>query len=146
MEFQSRILLIDDDVQSNNLLRTVLERCGYGVTSALSGEEALQLLAQNSFAVVITDLVLPGIDGLEILKYLQEHSSHTNVILITGNASAETAVEAMKNGAFDYITKPLNIDKLKLIIAKSLEKQKLIQENILLRQQLYTRHSFSNII
>ncbi|MCA1797637.1 MAG: sigma-54 dependent transcriptional regulator [Geobacteraceae bacterium] len=146
MEPQTEILLIDDDVQNNKLLHTVLERAGYGVTSAHSGEDALHILAQNTYAVVITDLMLPGVDGLEILKHLQENSPHTNVILITGNASAETAVEAMKSGAYDYITKPLNIDKLKLIIAKSLEKQKLIRENKLLRQQLLNKHSFANII
>lgn len=146
MERQTQILLIDDDEQSNKILCRVLERSGYGVTNAHSGEDALQVLAQNSYAVVISDLMLPGINGLDILKHLQEHSPHTHVILITGNASAETAVEAMKNGAFDYITKPLNIDKLNLIIAKALEKQRLIQENILLRQQLHSRHSFANII
>lgn len=146
MEPQIQILLIDDDIQSNKVLCTALERAGYAVTSAHSGEEALQILEYNTYAVVITDLILPGIDGLEILKHLQEGSPDTNVILITGNASAETAVKAMKNGAFDYITKPLNIDKLKLIIAKSLEKQQLIEENQRLRLQLHHRHSFSNII
>ncbi|MFO7830805.1 MAG: sigma-54 dependent transcriptional regulator [Desulfuromonadaceae bacterium] len=146
MDAQIQILLVDDDVQSNKVLHTVLQRAGYGVTNARSGEDAIRILAQNTYAVVITDLMLPGVDGLEILKHIQEHSPLTNVILITGNASAETAVEAMKNGAYDYITKPLNIDKLKLIIAKSLEKQKLIQENKLLRQQLHNRHSFANII
>ena len=146
MKPQTQILIIEDDVQSNKLLRTVLERAGYGVTNAQSGEDALKILSQSSYAVVITDLMLPGVDGLDILKHLQENSPYTNVILITGNASAETAVEAMKNGAYDYITKPLNIDKLKLIIEKSLEKQKLIQENKLLRQQLHSRHSFTNII
>jgi len=146
MDPHTQILLIDDDVQSNKILSTVLERAGYEVTSTHSGENALKVLSQNSYAIVITDLILPGIGGLEILKHLQDNSPHTNVILITGNASAETAVEAMKNGAFDYITKPLNIDKLKLIIENSLEKQKLIQENLRLRQQLHNRHSFSNII
>lgn len=140
------ILLIDDDIQSSKLLRIALKRAGYSVTNTFCGEAALQVLAHNSFTIVITDLVLPDISGLEILKHLQEKAPQTTVILITGNASAETAVEAMKNGAFDYITKPLSIDKLKLIISKALEKKKLIEENLFLRRQLHNRHSFTNII
>ena len=146
MHSKINILLIDDDIQSSKLLTTVLERVGYDVTGAHSGEEAMQILQHRPFSLVISDLMLPGIGGLEILKKLQESSPQTHVIMITGNASAETAVEAMKNGAYDYITKPLNVDKLKIIIAKSLEKQKLIEENIRLRQQLHNKHSFSNII
>ncbi|MDD2556970.1 MAG: sigma-54 dependent transcriptional regulator [Desulfuromonas sp.] len=133
------ILLIDDDIQSNNLLRIALERAGYS-------EAALEILAHTCFTIVITDLILPDISGLEILKHLQDKAPQTTVILITGYASAETAVEAMKNGAFDYITKPINIDKIKLIISKALEKQKLIEENLFLRRQLHNNHSFSNII
>ncbi len=140
------ILLIDDDIQSNKLLRIALERAGYSVTNTFCGETAKEILAHNSFTIVITDLILPDISGLEILKHLQDKAPHTTVILITGYASAETAVEAMKNGAFDYITKPINIDKLKLIVSKALEKQKLIEENLFLRRQLHNKHSFSNII
>lgn len=139
-------LLIDDDIQSNKLLSIALERAGYSVSNTFCGEKAQQILERNSFTIVITDLILPDISGLSILKYIQENAPQTTVILITGHASAETAVEAMKNGAFDYITKPINIDKLKLIITKALDKQQLIEENLSLRRQLHTRHNFANII
>ncbi len=142
----TEILLIDDDIQSNKLLSIALERAGYSVSNTFCGEKAQQILERNSFTIVITDLILPDISGLSILKYIQENAPQTTVILITGHASAETAVEAMKNGAFDYITKPINIDKLKLIITKALDKQQLIEENLSLRRQLHTRHNFANII
>lgn len=140
------ILLIDDDAGSRLALCSLLKQAGYGAHCVASGEDALDWLDQNTAAIVITDLMLPGMDGLEILRRVKERAPDTNVILITGNASAHSALEAMKNGAFDYITKPLNAEKLKIIIAKALETQHLLKENAFLRQQLRARYSFTNII
>ncbi|HXV21984.1 MAG TPA: sigma-54 dependent transcriptional regulator [Desulfuromonadales bacterium] len=142
----SQILLIDDESHNREALTLLLTHAGYQVQSAASGEEALKILQETPFEIVITDLFLPGVSGIDILKRVKEDSPFTNVILITGNASAETAVEAMKEGAFDYITKPLNFEKLKILVAKALEKSRLVAENLYLRQQLRGKYKFDRII
>jgi len=142
----SQILLIDDELESCKALSLLLGRAGYTVEIRHSGEKALSLLKKQSFELIISDLFLPGVSGIDILKQVKEDSPQTCVILITGNASAETAVEAMKEGAFDYITKPFNFEKLKLQVAKALEKSRLLLENQYLRQQLRGRYRFDNII
>ncbi len=146
MDKRCSILLIDDDEQSCATLGLLLKKSGYRVETAPSGEEGLNLLLKTPFEIVITDLRLPGMDGLEILKRVKEHNAEINVILVTGNSSAESAVTAMKYGAFDYITKPLNFDKLKVILDKAQEKLQLVAENRFLRQQLRGRYTFDNII
>lgn len=146
MDNTTKILLVDDDPGSREGLSLILRREGYVVEAAQSGESALKLLAGTSFQVVITDLFLPGVSGIDILKHVKEMALPSDVILITGNASAETAVEAMKEGAFDYITKPVNVDKLLILINKCLEKSHLVAENLYLRQQLRGKYKFDNII
>lgn len=141
-----QILLIDDEPHNLQALSLLLGNTGYQVTTAASGEEALDILKNATFETVITDLFLPGVSGMDILKHVKEHSPFTSVILITGNASAETAVEAMKEGAFDYITKPFNFEKLKVQVAKAIEKNQLVSENLYLRQQLRGKYRFDNII
>ncbi|HEY5672225.1 MAG TPA: sigma-54 dependent transcriptional regulator [Malonomonas sp.] len=140
------ILLIDDELESCKALSLLLSREGYHVETCNSGEQALRLLKKQPFELIISDLFLPGISGIEILRQVKEDYPHTCVILITGNASAETAVEAMKAGAFDYITKPFNLEKLKLQVAKALEKSQLVSENQYLRQQLRGKYKFDKII
>ena len=146
MDKKCSVLLIDDDEQSCTTLGLLLKKSGYSVQISHSGEDGLALLAKTPFDIVITDLRLPGMDGLEILKKVKEHNAEINVILITGNSSAESAVTAMKYGAFDYVTKPLNFDKLKVILDKAQEKLQLVAENRFLRQQLRGRYAFDNII
>ncbi len=146
MPQSAQILLIDDEKESCLALSTLLRQIGYTVTATHSGEEALDLLQNQNFDLIISDLFLPGVSGIDILKKVKESSPRTCFILITGNASAETAVEAMKEGAFDYVTKPFNFEKLKLQVAKALEKSKLLAENQYLRQQLHGRYRFDNII
>ncbi len=146
MPQRSQILLIDDEVDSCKALSVLLSQAGYRVRCCQSGEEALELLQQQNFELVISDLLLPGVSGIDILKQIKEDSPATSVILITGNASAETAVEAMKEGALDYITKPFNFERLKIQVNKALEKNRLVMENRYLRQQLHGRYRFDNII
>lgn len=146
MSHKPQILLIDDEEQSCNALSLLLKKLGYNVETSHSGEHALELLQDISFDLVISDLVLPGISGIDILKWIKAESPETCVILITGKASAETAVEAMREGALDYITKPFNLDRLKVQIEKALEKRRLLVENKYLRQQLHGRYRFDNII
>ena len=146
MKNLSQILVIDDEAHNREALSLLLGQAGYQVVAAESGEEALNILSKTPFEVIITDLFLPGASGIDILKQVKEDSPYTNVILITGNASAESAVEAMKEGAFDYVTKPFNFEKLKIIVAKALEKSRLVSENLYLRQQLRGKYKFDNII
>jgi len=142
----AQILLIDDEPRNRDALSLLLGKAGYQVQSCGTGEQALNILRETPYAVVITDLFLPGVSGLDILKAIKIDSPYTNVIMITGNASAETAVEAMKEGAFDYITKPIDFSKLSILVAKALEKSNLVAENLYLRQQLRGKYSFDNII
>ena len=146
MPQSTQILLIDDEKESCLALSTLLRQVGYAVASTHSGEAAFDLLQNQNFDLIISDLFLPGVSGIDILKKVKETSPRTCFILITGNASAETAVEAMKEGAFDYVTKPFNFEKLKLQVAKALEKSQLLAENQYLRQQLHGRYHFDNII
>ncbi len=146
MKQSSQILIIDDEAHNLQALMLLLSHAGYQVQTATSGEEALEIMKKNPFEIIITDLFLPGVSGIDILKQVKEDSPYTSVILITGNASAETAVEAMKEGAFDYITKPFNFEKLKVIVAKAVEKSRLVAENLYLRQQLRGKYRFDNII
>jgi len=146
MRSLSQVLLIDDDAHNREALSLLLNKAGYQIGTAASGEEALAILAETPYAVIITDLFLPGVSGIDILKKVKSDYPYSNVILITGHGSAETAVEAMKEGAFDYITKPVAFDKLEILITKALEKSNLVAENLYLRQQLRGRFSFDNII
>jgi len=146
MNNAASILFIDDEPGSRESLALLFAREGYQVEAVAAGEDALSLLSKKSYDVIVTDLFLPGVSGIDILKHVKEQALPCNVILITGNASAETAVRAMKEGAFDYITKPLNFEKLKVLVAKAIEKSHLVAENLYLRQQLRGKYKFDNII
>ena len=146
MKPQTKILLIEDDPGSREALLSLLKGSGFNMRECSNGTEGLQLLTGERFDIVISDLFLPDMNGIEILTRVKLDSPRTEVILITGHASAETAVKAMKEGAFDYITKPLNIEELRIIIDKAVEKGQLLSENVYLKKQLQERYEFSNII
>jgi len=141
-----KILLIEDDQGSREALLILLKAGGFAVKGSSSGKEAFTLLAGERFDIVISDLHLPDVTGIDILTQVKAGSPRTEVILVTGHGSAETAVQAMKKGAFDYITKPLNIDELRIIIDKALEKGALLDENVYLKKQLRDKYEFANII
>ena len=142
----SRILLVDDEKNLLEFLNIMLTNEGYHVTVACGGNEAIDILHKNEFDVVLTDIKMPRVDGIEVLKFVKESSPDTMVIMITAFASHETAVEAMKSGAYDYITKPFNNEQIKLVIKKAIEKRLLVRENLYLKRKLEKETGSRNII
>lgn len=142
------ILIVDDEPLIRKSLNEILRLEGYKVSMAASGNEALERLKQDTVNIVISDIKMPGIDGVELLKVLKKENPKISVILITGHGNIETAVEAMKLGAFDYITKPLLDNEIKIIIQKIIEQRKLIEENISLKEELaeVKRKSYGSMI
>ncbi|OFW53733.1 MAG: Fis family transcriptional regulator [Actinobacteria bacterium RBG_16_67_10] len=143
---EARVLVVDDEKSMRELLAITLERQGYDVSVAEDGETAIGAVRRDGFDVVVTDLRMPNADGLQVLRAAKEHSPETVVIVITAVGSTETAVEAMKLGAYDYITKPFKLDEIHLIIRRALERKRLRDENLYLRKQLETQHRFDNIV
>ena len=143
---KARILVVDDEKSMRDLLSITLEKEGYDVLTAAGGEPAIEALHRETVDAVITDLRMPKVDGLQVLRVAKEISPDTAVIVITAVASTETAVEAMKLGAYDYITKPFKLDEVNLIVRNALERKRLRDENLYLRRQLETQHRFENII
>jgi len=110
-----KILVVDDERSMREFLTIMLQKDGHDVASASNGKEAVDCIVQKTFDIVITDLKMPQLDGIDVLKTVKESAPETVVIMITAYASAETAVDAMKQGAYDYITKPFKIEEIKLI-------------------------------
>jgi len=128
------------------LLGIMLRQAGYQVAAADGGEAAIQMLKSESFDLVVTDLRMRKIDGLGVLKAAKEFSPRTVVLVVTAFASTETAVEAMKLGAYDYVTKPFKLDELKLTVANALERRRLQEGNQALKRQLRRERGFENFV
>ena len=133
---RGNVLVVDDDLIECRSLSEFLKLDGYQVDSATSGHEALEKLAKSSFDILLTDVNMPEITGFDLLSEVNEKYPDTAVILITGYGQIEGAVRAIKEGAYDYITKPLIDDGVKMIISRALEQQQLKRENIQLKKQL----------
>jgi DNA-binding NtrC family response regulator len=140
------VVVIDDDASLRRVLEYNLQEAGYAVAAAASGEEGLALFDEVSPAIVITDMKMPGMDGLQVLKAVKERSPDTPVIVITAFGTVDIAVEAMKAGAYDYITKPFNREELRLTVAKALRFSGLAQENLRLKGELEDRTEFRSIV
>ncbi|MBI4632588.1 MAG: sigma-54-dependent Fis family transcriptional regulator [Deltaproteobacteria bacterium] len=141
-----RILIADDDDLSRNNLAELLVATGYEVTAVADGQQAMDALVEDKYDLVVTDLRMPRVDGLELLKFLKEVSPEVVVIMITGYGTVDSAVNAMKLGAFDYITKPLKDDLVKLTVTRALSYAKLKEENIILRDSLKEKYGFGTMI
>jgi DNA-binding NtrC family response regulator len=142
----AKLLVVDDDPVTIGLLKEVLSKEGYEVEMALSGEEAMSRGIDRLFDIIITDVRMGDKDGMEVLRSFKKISPETTVIMITAFGSIETAIEAIREGAFDYISKPFKLDEIKFTIRRALEQRRLIQENKFYRQELLDKYQFRNVI
>ncbi|HEY7746401.1 MAG TPA: sigma-54 dependent transcriptional regulator [Desulfuromonadales bacterium] len=140
------VLIIDDDDSLRRVIEFTLHEAGYRVLTAVDGAEGLRLFALEKPPVVITDIQMPTLSGYEVLKKIKADSPGTLVIVITAFGSVERAVEAMKLGAYDYLTKPFSRDELRLVVAKALSYSGLQEENVRLREELSTRVDFAHLV
>jgi two-component system, NtrC family, response regulator PilR len=141
-----RILVVDDESGMREFLKIMLEKMGYQVDSSDSGEDAIKKIEQGRHDLVICDLKMPRISGLEVLRRSKETNPEAPVLMITAFGSAESAVEAMKLGAYDYITKPFKVDEMQFVIHKAMEKARLLEENIQLKKELKGKYGFQQLI
>jgi two-component system response regulator PilR (NtrC family) len=142
----SRILVVDDEASMRQLLEIALGKDGHRITVAESGKTAMGLVDQSAFDLVISDIKMPDMSGVEVLRYVKQTDPTIPVIMITAFASAETAVEALRLGAYDYLTKPFKIDELKANINNALEKRRLKEEVVHLKRELRQRHGLDNML
>src|SRR3990170_581421 len=140
------ILLIDDDDSLRRVMEFSLTESGYRVQTTASGEEGLRLFEKDSFDAVITDITMPGMNGMEVLAKIRQQDARLPVVIITAYGTIESAVEAMKQGAFDYITKPFNRDELRLTLERALTMRRLEEENVELRAEVRGRYCFDSIV
>ena len=146
MTKSATILVVEDELNIRTALVTMLEKRGYVARSAATAEEALPVLDETPMDLVITDLKMPGIGGMELLRRVKEAWQATEVVVMTAYGSIETAVEAMRLGAYDYITKPIDRDRFPVLVEKALERHFLASENRELRDRLETRARFEDMI
>ncbi len=141
-----KVLIIDDDQSFRRIIEYNLQEEGYDVLAAASGEQGLNVFNEQNPDLVITDMKMQGISGMDVLASIRKKSPETLVIIVTAFGTVDKAVEAMKLGAYDYITKPLNRDELKLVVRKALQLNELSSENKDLRRRLDDREEFNNIV
>ena len=143
---KKKILVVEDDEYVLGSIKSVLDDEGYRVSTASNGLEALSFYRKEPFDLIISDLKMPQMDGFELLKQLKLEYPEVFLIMMTAFGSVRTAVEAMKIGAYDYLTKPVSAEEMRLVVQRVFEKQNLIIENMALRKELEERFSFHNII
>jgi DNA-binding NtrC family response regulator len=141
-----RILVVDDERHQRDILKVILEGEGYDVTTAGNARQALEQAREGAFDVVLTDLKMPDQSGIELLSELLKTQPGLCVVLMTAHGSIDSAVEAMRQGAFDYLTKPLERDQMLLVVKRALERSRLVRENRMLKEQLRDRFHLDNIV
>ena len=141
-----KILIIDDEKSILDLLKVVFKKEGYQVATALSASRALELIEKNDFDLVLSDIKLPEMNGMEILKFIKDKKPDLPVVMMTAYGTIKQAVEALKAGALDYVVKPFDIEELKIVVAHGLEKRRLKEENIQLKKELQNKYKFENMI
>ena len=140
------ILVVDDDHSSVSVITEVLEREEYQLFVANGGQSAIKILEQERINLVITDLQMPDMDGITLLKYITRQHPHTQVVILTGYGTVDSAIEAMNAGAFNFLQKPIDLKVLRATVTSALERQALLLQNVNLRQQLDEKFGFSNMI
>ena len=140
------VLLVEDKPELRAMLRKALERNGYAVEEAPDGNTAIEKVRNRRYQLVLSDLKLPGSSGLEVLRESRKVESTLPVILMTAYGSVEEAVTAMKDGAYDFIQKPVDLDHLKLLLERAAQQQELLRENLLLREEYSARYGFPRIV
>ena len=143
---KTRILVVDDDASLRRVLQVQLEQEGYAVASAASAQQTLSMLQVQPYDLVISDLKMPGSSGLELLRQIRLQYPEAIVLILTAFGTVETAVEAMKSGAYDYLTKPVHPDELTLVVGRALEHLRLVKEVCTLRANLDQKYGFENIL
>ena len=143
---QARLLVVDDERSMRELLSIVLRREGYDVTLAENGRAAIDHLERARFDLLISDIKMPDMSGVDVLRAAKRIDPDILGIMITAFASADTAIEAMRLGAHDYLSKPFDVDELKIKVRNALEQRQLRQENVLLKRALGSTHQFANIV
>jgi two-component system NtrC family response regulator/two-component system response regulator HydG len=146
MNTKGRIVVIDDEVNAASALETLLQEDGYEVARAHDGAAGLQLLEKTDPDVVLTDLRMPGMDGIELLTRIKGIRPETMVILMTAYGTVKTAVKAMKLGAEDYLGKPIDVEELEVILQRAIEKKRLLEEARLLRERLEHKYNLDNLV
>jgi DNA-binding NtrC family response regulator len=141
-----KLLLVDDDKNALDGLVKILTHDGYPVSGVLSGYEALNLLSKKNFDIIVTDMKLPGMGGLSLVHEIRKKEESVAIVVITAYSSVKTAVEAIKCGADDYLTKPINIEELKLVLEKIWERQQLIVQNRMLKEKLKDKYKSSGLV
>ena len=141
-----KILLIDDSPDILTHLSEYLKNEGYEVEASTDGEKAISMIERKCYDIILTDLMMPNIDGMEVLKYVTQHSRESICMILTGYGTIKNAVEAVKLGAFDYLTKPIKMDEILITLKRALEFRDLKRENQNLRNQLKKKYKFENII
>ena len=142
----NRILVVDDETSMRQLLEITLRKEGYRVTMAESGQKAVEAFSKAAYDLVISDIKMPDMSGVDVLRAVKQSAPGTPVIMITAYSSAETAVEALRLGAYDYIAKPFKIDELKVTIRNALEKQQLTEEVVSLKRTLRKKHGLGAML
>jgi DNA-binding NtrC family response regulator len=142
----AKILIVDDQQSILDVLSIMLKREGYDVLTALSGEEALDVIRTDSIDLAIADIKMIPLDGIAVLEQIKKIDSDIVVIMMTAYASVQTAIEAMKKGAYEYVIKPFKMDELRLLVQRGLEQRSIIQENRRLKQEVQERYSFHQLI
>ena len=140
------ILVIDDDPLVRQGLQEILEAEGYEVETAPDGEQGLARLQEHPYDLALSDLTLPGLGGMEILEFIVQHLPHCPCIIITGFGTIKNSVTAMRLGAYDYLTKPVDATELLLVVARALDHRRLKKENLRLKKLLHRRYGFANIV
>ena len=141
-----RILVVDDETSMRQLLEITLRKEGYRVTTARSGRRAVEAFEKASYDLVISDIRMPDMSGVDVLRHVKGVAPETPVIMVIAYSSAETAVEALRLGAYDYIAKPFKVDELKITIKNALEKKQLKEEVVTLKRTLHEKHGLDAML